>query len=99
MRRPPPSARVRPPSNVASRWATYISDIALAFKPSPFHRVDQHVSQVVEGPGQISRVCAHRDIDCISESTSSSDRRQATLLFTLTEEQQAKLKSSKCVLC
>ncbi|KAJ8595930.1 hypothetical protein M405DRAFT_720521, partial [Rhizopogon salebrosus TDB-379] len=48
------------------------------FKPSPFFRVDQAVSGIVECP----------------ESTSSTDRKQQTLTFTLTSEQLTKVNST-----
>ncbi|KAI9512924.1 PINIT domain-containing protein [Russula earlei] len=50
---------------------------SIRFKPSPFFQIDQAVSNIVECP----------------ESSSSGDRRQQVLLFTLTPDQIAKLNS------
>ncbi|KAH9968782.1 PINIT domain-containing protein [Russula dissimulans] len=50
---------------------------SIRFKPSPFFQIDQVVSNIAECP----------------ESTSSGDRRQQVLLFSLTADQIAKLNS------
>ncbi|KAA1471546.1 hypothetical protein DENSPDRAFT_837561 [Dentipellis sp. KUC8613] len=51
---------------------------AITFKPSPFYHVEQVVSNVVECP----------------ESSSSLDRRQSVVLFTLNQDQITKLTST-----
>ncbi|EGO04293.1 hypothetical protein SERLA73DRAFT_157646 [Serpula lacrymans var. lacrymans S7.3] len=60
---------ILPPSN--------LSNPAVRFKPSPFFRVDQAVSNIAECP----------------ESTSSTDRKQQSLTFTLNSEQLQKIGS------
>ncbi|KAI0001837.1 PINIT domain-containing protein [Russula vinacea] len=60
----------------ASATAT-LSRPPIRFKPSPFFRIDQAVSTIVECP----------------ESSSSGDRRQQVLLFSLTGDQITKLTS------
>ncbi|KAI5121284.1 hypothetical protein M0805_002328 [Coniferiporia weirii] len=54
------------------------TSVSIRFKPSPFYRVDQAVSSVVECP----------------ESTGSMDRRSQLLQFTLTQEHVNKLTQS-----
>ncbi|KAH7883534.1 PINIT domain-containing protein, partial [Phlebopus sp. FC_14] len=63
---------------VASAGSTSVSKPTIRFKPSPFFRVDQAVSGIAECP----------------ESTSSTDRKQQTLTFTLNSEQTMKLAST-----
>jgi hypothetical protein len=70
--------------------------IALGFKASPFFRIDQPVSQVVEGPGHPAVHLSCLRLTPSSESTGNHDRRQATISFTLTTDQQAKLMSERC---
>ena len=69
----------------------------MKFQPSPFIRVDQAVSNIEECPGALplSPALLHTGIDGMyAESTSSVDRKQAGLTFTLTSEQRQKLDST-----
>lgn len=67
-----------PPPPTTGAGSSAVSKPGMRFKPSPFFRVDQAVSGIVECP----------------ESTSSTDRKQQTLTFTLTSEQSMKLNST-----
>ncbi|KAG1784012.1 PINIT domain-containing protein [Suillus placidus] len=67
-----------PPPPTTGAGPSAVSKPGMRFKPSPFFRVDQAVSGIVECP----------------ESTSSTDRKQQTLTFTLTSEQSMKLNST-----
>ncbi|KAG8219763.1 E3 SUMO-protein ligase [Butyriboletus roseoflavus] len=67
-----------PPPPVSATPVTGVSKFAMRFKPSPFFRVDQSVSGIAECP----------------ESTSSTDRKQQSLAFTLNSEQTTKLSST-----
>ncbi|KAI0274831.1 PINIT domain-containing protein [Gloeopeniophorella convolvens] len=78
----PPSSRNPPlPMTTSSLHTSNSSALprpSIRFKPSPFFQVDQAVSSIVECP----------------ESSSSSDRRQQSLMFSLTPDQVAKLTSA-----
>ncbi|KAF8525164.1 PINIT domain-containing protein, partial [Hysterangium stoloniferum] len=63
-------------SSAPSQTVTHVKP-SIRFKSSPFYRIDQAVSAVVECP----------------ESTSAMDRRSQTLAFTLTSEQISKLQA------
>ncbi|KAF8445886.1 PINIT domain-containing protein [Boletus edulis BED1] len=67
-----------PPPPVSAAAVPSVSKPAIRFKPSPFFRIDQPVSGIAECP----------------ESTSSTDRKQQSLTFTLNSEQTAKLGST-----
>lgn len=67
-----------PPPPTTGAGSSGVSKPGMRFKHSPFFRVDQAVSGIVECP----------------ESTSSTDRKQQTLTFTLTSEQSMKLNST-----
>ncbi|KAF9229229.1 hypothetical protein BS17DRAFT_771202 [Gyrodon lividus] len=67
-----------PPPPVSAASTSSVSKPAMRFKPSPFFRVDQQVSGIAECP----------------ESTSSTDRKQQSLTFTLNSEQTVKLSST-----
>jgi E3 SUMO-protein ligase PIAS1 len=68
------------------------------FKPSPFFRVDQAVSGIVECPGKHPAPSTPLiPFDDFLESTSSTDRKQQTLTFTLTSEQLTKVNSTTYV--
>ena len=76
------------------------SRIVMKFQPSPFLRVDQAVSNIEECPGQllVSSAVLRVSINGRNvESTSSVDRKQAGLTFTLTPEQRQKLDSTTYV--
>ncbi|KIJ21803.1 hypothetical protein PAXINDRAFT_165186 [Paxillus involutus ATCC 200175] len=63
---------------VSAASTSGVSKPAMRFKPSPFFRVDQPVSGIAECP----------------ESTSSTDRKQQSITFTLNSEQTVKLSST-----
>ncbi|KAF9568443.1 hypothetical protein CPC08DRAFT_813495 [Agrocybe pediades] len=67
----------RPAVPSTSTPSTSASGPGIRFKDSPFFRIDQTVSHLVECP----------------ESTSATDRRQQALNFTLTADQAAKISS------
>jgi len=70
----------------------------MRFKPSPFFRVDQAVSGIVECPGKYSAPSIPlTSFDNFLESTSSTDRKQQTLTFTLNSEQLMKVNSTAYV--
>jgi E3 SUMO-protein ligase PIAS1 len=72
--------------------------IAIRFKPSPFFHIDQPVSSIAECPGISSFLTNLAPPNTLpAESSSSGDRRQQVLLFTLNADQIAKLKSSEYV--
>ncbi|KIJ68507.1 hypothetical protein HYDPIDRAFT_146698 [Hydnomerulius pinastri MD-312] len=73
-----PYAPPRMPPPPVSAASTSLSKPAMRFKPSPFFSVDQSVSGIAECP----------------ESTSSTDRKQQTITFTLNSEQTMKLAST-----
>jgi len=80
-----------------TQWHQHIP-AGMRFKPSPFFRVDQAVSGIVECPGKhsapsISLIPFHDFL----ESTSSTDRKQQTLTFTLNSEQLMKINSTTYV--
>lgn len=66
----------------------------IRFKESPYFRIDQPVSNVVECPGETVALCEYTIINIpFAESSSPTDRRQQVLAFTLNPEQIAKLKA------
>ena len=73
------------------------SPLVMKFQPSPFLRVDQAVSNIEECPGQfpLPSTMLRVGVDGSNlESTSSVDRKQAGLTFTLTPDQRQKLDST-----
>ena len=68
----------------------------LRFKESPFFEIDQAISSVVECPGKprYSWIVSRVSFAC-TESNSSTDRRQQNVMFALTPDQIAKLKSHR----
>lgn len=69
--------------------------LAIRFKPSPFFRIDQPVSGIAECPGLVNRHRALYSIDNFIESTSSTDRKQQSLTFTLNSDQTLRLASTR----
>lgn len=67
----------------------------MRFKSSPFFRIDQSVSGIAECPGLVHGLYDFRSTDHRIESTSSTDRKQQSLTFTLNSEQTVKLNSTR----
>ncbi|KAJ6621690.1 PINIT domain-containing protein [Mycena sp. CBHHK59/15] len=89
-----PYAPPRKPS-VAGPSTTPSARAGVRFKESPFFRVQQLVSPIVECPG-LTPSTAHilgSLINYFSESSSATDRRQQLLSFNLTNDHITKLKS------
>ncbi|KAG9314317.1 putative E3 SUMO-protein ligase [Chiua virens] len=74
-----PYAPRAPPPPVSAAPAAGVTKPTMRFKPSPFFRIDHSVSIIAE---------------CPAESTSSTDRKQQSLTFTLNSEQSMKLAST-----
>ncbi|KAH0838266.1 miz zinc finger protein [Lanmaoa asiatica] len=101
-RAPPPpvsAAAVAGVSKHGKTWSRFHTTFtewlsAMRFKPSPFFCVDQSVSGIAECPGLVHTCRIFHFIDHVTESTSSTDRKQQSLTFTLNSEQTMKLSST-----